>query len=1029
MPLFTELYLRWDGLCAGEEGVQAIAEEDRCNSHYPGPPAGPPPAQDPALLPHHHEAAQGAVLGLQRAWVCIRDVGDVFAPIEEHTPIHIKVQNLHAAKWIVLQVRDKDGQLVYAEALDRDKIALVPRAPHVATPRLAADADDPAAENNADRRKDRRDRGWANPTESPYRVHVLLSHADEQPALDTNPDPLPELGADLVKNSVFTPTGGADPPVKRDETTVQYHSLELSLMPWERVYEGVHGDPPPEDGDPWVQYKLNTIGCFAGRIGEDLGADGDLAKAKRRYAVMRGLPDGEGNRYRYFRLAGGACQRSDAAPPDVTDRLAAEDPRSPLDPADGFADPGRSLKLYVDVARFYANTGEEFEDPAPDGGDPVTAKSTAESAWLSRPRLPVQARVLVRDAGGIGRWVPEAVGPAPVEWRWNDTEEALGGLLEGAPNYTHNYVDRAKVSTNGAQYSDRYHNSRQVVGGLIEGGDADAGVVFEQLATMEHVAIPAGALLAGVRVDACTVANNALLGSSCVYLSTSTIGGDNYQVEARVPDLETKTSARVTVWRRVPVSAIVTWPVRGDDVSLRQVGTIEQGVADANALLAPAYTVLDIPAADPIGIAALAGAGLRDAFNGAVGGMIQAAGGADFSNHLDSAWAFSPEAFLGSTFAGGAAGERVLRQHLMSVVPTAGEVLSGPVHDAVAGVKGDQYRFGLVLMDMKTYNYTDPNQIGASMAGPGGLVFISRHCPFPLGALIAHEVAHAQFIQHWLNAAGVCRHDHDQSNTNCVMSYPLFDFRGLAAANVGTAIAGTSAWPAPGPEGMARLPYLEQKRDQYSTAHKDEGQGEIGAFLEHLHPNVFNPVFCGKCLLKLRGWNIRGTIGEAEDALGVLPLQSAGAGPAVPGGCDNPFSDCPVHGPPVQNRVERDRLDVLGAPEDQRSRIALQRALSAAAELSGSLPCETCGSKEAPALSLYSYVAQAHSLPPVQSGLQVLDTAIRRRAQETPSRDNAVLRSRSAGQRFGRRVGEGARASGYAERWSGALWDQLHPGQ
>jgi hypothetical protein len=84
-----------------------------------------------------------------------------------------------------------------------------------------------------------------------------------------------------------------------------------------------------------------------------------------------------------------------------------------------------------------------------------------------------------------------------------------------------------------------------------------------------------------------------------------------------------------------------------------------------------------------------------------------------------------------------------------------------------------------------------------------GLAFIGQayHAPAAFYS-IAHEIGHCLWLRHWENSNRSFGKDHDSSDHSCIMSYPI----------VGDKFFG---------------------------------------------PDVYDPHFCGKCNLKLRGWDVK----------------------------------------------------------------------------------------------------------------------------------------------------------------------------
>jgi hypothetical protein len=128
-------------------------------------------------------------------------------------------------------------------------------------------------------------------------------------------------------------------------------------------------------------------------------------------------------------------------------------------------------------------------------------------------------------------------------------------------------------------------------------------------------------------------------------------------------------------------------------------------------------------------------------------------------------------------------------------------------------------------------------------------------------------------MKHWLNAGGMALFDHDHSNRNCTMSYPLFELKGVP--------------------DLLTLPNLTQLRAASVKGLKEglqaatDEKGEYNFYENHLLPGHFEPDFCGKCNLKLRGWNLRAKDPTVTDSAGmqrrlaknwVLPVSALSGG-------------------------------------------------------------------------------------------------------------------------------------------------------
>jgi hypothetical protein len=143
----------------------------------------------------------------------------------------------------------------------------------------------------------------------------------------------------------------------------------------------------------------------------------------------------------------------------------------------------------------------------------------------------------------------------------------------------------------------------------------------------------------------------------------------------------------------------------------------------------------------------------------------------------------------------------------------------------------------------------------------GGMIFVSKDQPVNLEHLFAHEMTHPLFLRHWQEGEEAIKPgfswpvDHDLADTNCIMSYPA-----ILRPNCHT----------------------------------------------HYGYTRYQPQFCGKCNLKLRGWNL-GAAALPESSRTLTPVFPNVAGLAI-GTHDIPD--------PAATLVELQNIatDLLGAP-------------------------------------------------------------------------------------------------------------------
>ncbi len=199
------------------------------------------------------------------------------------------------------------------------------------------------------------------------------------------------------------------------------------------------------------------------------------------------------------------------------------------------------------------------------------------------------------------------------------------------------------------------------------------------------------------------------------------------------------------------------------------------------------------------------------------------------------------------------------REAMMEAAAQIGFALSRLLHKTVRQkrllqVDGGKFKAlsdGAIMVDNITHpqitlvDGTAWTPFGLSMGSPLGVFFTSHYTPFRLYALGAHEWAHELIIQHWFNAGGAPKTEHDQSDMNCMMGYPYLIGQGTTL-------------PAAGTQALTELQNFvsaDGAPDKYAKFIAGN-EGSFGVFKERLLPKNHLPHFCGKCNLQLRGWNV-----------------------------------------------------------------------------------------------------------------------------------------------------------------------------
>lgn len=905
----TPVYLRWDGVCIPADlQLQQAATRlwrnstalGRCAAAHP-----PKPPPQYGLITHAPRAGVGTTLRTPQLGVTIDSATRRFAPGQEWAWIKASIRNIHEVGCLVLQIRDNRGALVYAERLSQRQVWGLPRSKPA-----AADGTPPLRHVPGERLEIARDRAglsWANPAGSPYRFTILVTKTAQVDHDTINA--VPALDAAAVPgmaNHVVSTTRNQGPGI--DETEVRIASLQLELVPWRELYEtstGMSADVVPPGGADrikWVQHKLDELGWFAGKLDGNAN-DPDLEKAIVRYRQSH--PELYRPLFRVtkrdhvYELADVQVSRQIDA--DLVAALQADEAGLPsFDTADVFTRRAAAGKLYVHAERACQDAVSEF---ANDASLAQTIKHQKEQAWLSAPRFPLRAKVLVTESGGTSVWAPAASQSLEVRWRWRDQAEPTDRLPTQL-NTTRAYVEAVKA----VAAASSFHNARAVIGGQITGDDAsDEAVVFDGVD-------------ANLTVAAVSDAWGATTTGELVFFCPSTIAGDTYEITATVGTHEAQTGL-MTLWRRIRVAGHVSWGGQPSDVW--------QHVARK---YAQAY--VEIVAPEPRTMAATADDALKAKFREV----------AERESWCDDAWypdplpaipvppsPMSPEQMRTSleellngedraydrwtnddevtvdirgrylaakstiakwkqgadpVFALGTAHyarelERIIAATPQNppIVASTGKPLSGmalirwkktpdsvdarfnnlqpdarrievwnrqasiaranrpKVYDTILPVLGGTQQTMLVELErilgpgilLLEFNGNLPGDgialdwhCGSQMIG-GGKIVINRgsYGHYRASHLFTHELGHGLFLKHDKNAPDFVRADHDQSDDNCVMSY-IYDPDSPPADNC----------------------------DKVNH--------------DHYHPGRFDPEFCGKCNLKLRGWNIRAKDGSID---------------------------------------------------------------------------------------------------------------------------------------------------------------------
>jgi peptidoglycan hydrolase-like protein with peptidoglycan-binding domain len=597
------------------------------------------------------------------------------------------------------------------------------------------------------------------------------------------------------------------------EFKVLYAGVKLSPGPW----------APPDEvptradrKDHWVQLRINELGFFAGPVD---GVMGPLAKA--------GI-----KQYKKYHTDL-YTDTSDAVTEDLCDRLAAGDNQREIFSSDSWINAGDAGGIYLDCDEYYREY-DDLKDPA--------IKVNHERDNLSRPCLPLKAEVqLLSKNAELGAedgkiTAPEAVGPVKIRWFIQDPAEDLTRLPDGSvatvPSRTQQYIQAALgvVASPGDNCARRF-------GGERSNTSEDHRLVFwgGSLGLLPFAAEDDAANHAYfTRAHADPGAHKDLLGCAMIIARPSYMTCDDYRFGA-VLDFKDEANqsfmdgiyagksisaltGTLAVWRRSRVGAYVKWGQRNET---------NEGLTWANiaARFAECNIALETPAAelgrdDFMTLADYSAIVTAQCTNAAYRTAVQneaaaVAGGAAATLSLDS---YAVD-FRTARLPGESNWNYGVR--IGNAASSIWDEISGDIVNRLTSQLRPQSPMGLLVLDFKavcpvqwraaTGSANDVPASRSAWADRHGITMIEIDINMNQDTLMAHEIGHNFYLSHWeVPAADPYRRpiDHDQNDHNCMMSY---------------------AWNLTG---------------------RADGVNANG--------QLFDGRFCGKCNLKLRGWNLSG---------------------------------------------------------------------------------------------------------------------------------------------------------------------------
>lgn len=620
------------------------------------------------------------------------------------------------------------------------------------------------------------------------------------------------------------------------EFYVLYHSVTLALGTY--TADGAEPDEGAARGR-WVQYKLNQLGYFAGPVDGVIGAQ--TQRAMVRYALGHpaltvSTAENRGALY----IDEGPFR--DALRANEQQRTIIQNGALPADDA--------AARIYVDHNYFYGYLADFGHD---------TGHVTNDARRLDRFEIPLEATILLMsrdDADGTGHGVaaPRAVGELDIEWLVDEAAEDTSHLADGSdpniPSLTRAYVDAAILATRAGGRT----NCPSTHGGARQAVNPNAGYFRAGADLPPFVSAAAGDVVSTPAYQG----GDQKRGRAGILFRGSYIAGDNYRITAHISfrglpnenllvtahrqvrnmapwdDILRARTGRMTLWRQHRIAAVVSWPAPAAGINWPVVA----------AEYALAYCELDhghavALTAAQIRVRHMDGDPMLPTFEQAVGGYIGSDIRAD-QNPLNVVWDnnslfhtnYQPPA-QGPTETAreyirrvGSDADAKLSENFLQIYATAvalfvadrgGIIIHGRWIPAVAATHRKLWGHG---SDGNVENF----EMGIKCIGLTRGVVVLSHEMFPRYQhrfIVTHEMGHSRFLNHHetgsdpqanvINPASDTPSHHDLRDHNCTMCYP---------------------WGIP-----SRNPRFGT-RVSWATA------------------SLNHAAFCGKCILKLRGWDV-----------------------------------------------------------------------------------------------------------------------------------------------------------------------------
>jgi hypothetical protein len=587
----------------------------------------------------------------------------------------------------------------------------------------------------------------------------------------------------------------SDGATHTDQATfkVLYHSVALRQGPW----TADEAAPPTSDEKAWTQFKLNELGYYGGPVGKD--SDSYLDRAVIRYKANHK-----------------AMHQIDYAKYDAsisTELKAAltkgENKRIFFD-GQALTDPTQSSRLLVEALTY---------ESKPEFGVNKTSK---EKVRLNRPLLPLEVDIFLKSKADAKTWAPAGVGPVRVNWRFTDPDEDLSVQVASTPtepSKTAAYLEKS-LKLHDGRNGNKGDNCHKDFDGIRQSPNDDwfAPAFLGDAYVPYKVEKDNGqkVIFSKACVDSAKFAKR--MGRAGFLFRPSYIAGDDYRIKAEidftglanqavlesfhgVTNEATRIgveSGTIRIWRAARVALQVTWPPR----------TNSHEWAEIAAEFNKAYLDVDV--------GGIVTKKMRDVMtesqykkivsentshkksdvklldDALVGVKLPKQGSMNAADYKDALKTFTSDEYWKKIV-------YVLREQLSANIrkdfPTGFVVIEFLTHQPVTLLKAPPGDKTVLDASYVTWSF--------SIGLPDSTIFADQRDPDKVYYVVSHEMGHNFWLKHWEHAGGSRPQDHDKVDHNCSMSY-----------------------------------------SSSSCAHA------------HHRPGSYTPHFCGKCNLKLRGWDI-----------------------------------------------------------------------------------------------------------------------------------------------------------------------------